>query len=151
MRAFKRECLVALAVGAAAACGGGGGPSPESLTGSWSATKAEIVQVSSPSTKVDLVAMGGTLSLVLTAAKTFTLTVSIPGEPVEQAKGTWSSSSDVLTLTYSLPGPPYGEMQFDMSLSGSTLTLLGASMSYDFNDDGVEEDGKANLTLVRQP
>jgi len=147
---IKRGWFVGLAVGAGVACGGdgGAGPSPQSLVGTWGATKAELVMVSNPSTKVDLVAMGGTVQLVLTTANTFTLTVSMPGEPLEQSGGTWSSG-DVLTLTYT--SGRSGNQQFDISLSGNTLTLTGADTDYDFDDDGVYEAAKVNLALLRQP
>lgn len=151
MTTFMREWAAALAVGAAVACGGSSsGPSAETLTGTWGATKAELVKASSSSTKVDLVAKGGTVRLVLRDNKSFTLTVTEPGEPVEETVGTWSASADVLTLAFSI-GSNSGEMQFDMSLSGGTLSLVGADTGYDFDDDGVDEPAKVNLTMIRQP
>jgi hypothetical protein len=96
------------------------------------------------------VAKGGSVLRVLRDNKSFDLTISEPGEPVDQTSGTWSSSADVLTLAFSI-GSISGTMQFDMSLSGSTLSLSGADTSYDFDDDGVEEPAKVNLTMARQP
>ena len=150
MTTFKRGWAAALAVGAAVACGGSSGPSPQTLAGTWGATKAELVKASSASTKVDIVAKGGSVLLVLRDNKSFNLTFSEPGEPVQDMSGVWSSSTDVLTLAYT-SGPFSGEMQFDMSLSGSTLSLLGADTGYDFDDDGVDEPAKVNLTMVKQP
>jgi hypothetical protein len=147
---IKRRWLVGMAVGAGIACGGDGGtgPSPETLVGTWGATKAEFVSVASPSTKVDLVAMSGTVQLVLTAAKTFTLTVTVPGAPDEVSAGTWSSS-DILSLTFT--SGHAGTMQFQLNLSGNTMTLSGADAEFDFNQDGVDEPAKLNLVLQRVP
>ena len=147
MRTLKRTWLMGLATTALSlACGGGNGtgPSPETLTGTWQATKAEMVSQANPATKVDLVALGGQVRLVLTGSKTFTLTVSMPGDPDEITTGSWSSSVDLLTLAYAS-----GAWQFSMTLSGDPLTLSGADAEYDFNDDGQDEPAKINLVMVR--
>jgi hypothetical protein len=141
----KVGVLLAVALGGAAACGGGTGPSADSLVGTWRATKAEVVSVANPSTKVDLVATGGAVRLVLTEAKTFTLTVTTPGGSDEITTGTWSSSVDVLTMIH-----PYGTWQCDMTLSGTTLRLDGAQDSYDLDGDDVEEPVQWYLTLNRE-
>lgn len=150
MRTLKRGWLVGLALAAGVACGGGSGPSPRSLSGKWKATTAEVVSTSNSSRKTDLVANGGTVLLVLDQGGSFALTVSVPGDPVQQSGGTWSSSVDVLTLTYT-SGPNSGNSEFEMNLSGDTLTLNGADLDFDFEDDGVFEAAKLNLRLARQP
>jgi hypothetical protein len=146
MKVFHWPWPVAL-LGAVGACGGDGGtgPSAASLAGTWRATQAQLVSVANPSTQVDLVAMGGTVRLVLSDAQTFTLTVLMPAEPDDITTGSWSSSIDVLTLTYGS-----GSMQFDMTLSGNTLTLTGANGDYDFNGDDTDEPAKISLTLTRE-
>ena len=149
MTMFKREWAAALAAFAAVACGGSSGPSPQTLAGTWGATKAELVKASNSATRVDVVAKGGTVQLVLRDDKSFDLTISEPGKPVEQTSGTWSSSSDVLSLSFTF-GSISGRMEFDMSLSGGTLSLSGADTGYDFDDDGVEEPAKVNLTMVKK-
>lgn len=144
----KRMVLAAACASALVACDDGTGPSAEELAGTWNATKAELVSVANPSIRLDVVALGGTVQLVLNENKTFTLTSTLPGEPAEVASGTWSSSVDQLTLTFT--SGLSGDMQFDMALSGDTLTLGGADDDFDFNDDGVEEPAKVYLTLARQ-
>lgn len=129
----------------AVACSDDTGPSEGELTGSWLATKVELVSVANPATKIDLVALGATVRLVLAASNTYTLTLIVPGEPQEVQTGTWSASKDVLTLSDS-----DGDQQFDMSLNGNTLILTGASGEFDFNDDGVDEAATVNVTLVRE-
>lgn len=152
MANLKRNLLAAVAAGAIVACGGSSGPSADSLVGTWIASPAhastfvEFVDKSNPSAKVELIALGGTVTLTLKQDKTFTLTVSIPGQSPEADQGTWSSSSDVLTLTYS----PTSNMQFDLGLSGNTLSLGGADAPFDVNDDGVEESTKLSVKMVRQ-
>lgn len=149
MSTFRMQLLAALTVGAGMACGGGSGPSAEALTGRWNATKAEFVLKADPSTKVDVVATGGAVSLLLNQDKSFTLTVTAPQESPEVMTGTWSSSADVLTLTFQTG--LNGNMQFDMSLSGNTLSLIGADAPFDVDDDGVEEETKLNVSMIRQP
>jgi hypothetical protein len=148
MRTLTRTWLMAAAATTMVACGddGGTGPDPETLVGSWRATKAELVSVANPATKVDLVAQGATVLLVLTEAKAFTLTLTVPGQPAEVTTGTWTSSQDLLSLNYS-----GGNWQFDLVLSGNTLTLSGANGEWDFNDDGIDDPVKVNLILARVP
>jgi len=145
MRASTKVWWLGAAAAMAVACSDDTGPSEDELTGSWLATKVELVSVANPATKVDLVALGGTVRLVLSASNTYTLTLVVPGEPQEVITGTWSASEDVLTLT-----DDDGDLQFEMSLSGDTLTLSGADAEFDFNDDSIDEPAKVNLTLVRE-
>ncbi|HEY5676301.1 MAG TPA: hypothetical protein VIR81_05930 [Myxococcales bacterium] len=99
---------------------------------------------------MDLVAMGGTVRLVLSENKSFKLTITEPGEPVQEMVGTWAAVADELTLSYTI-GSNAGAMQFAMTMSGATLGLAGADTDYDFDDDGVSEPAKVNLTMVKQP
>ncbi len=147
----KRDLFLALAVGASVAgsSGGGGGPEPGSLNGTWGATKAELVDSSSPSTKVELVAAGGSVSLALAESGSWALTVSPADQATRQLTGTWSTSGEVLTLAFA--PPMQGEMQFDMTLSGTTLILEGGHVPYDVNSDGVVEGAILNMILVRLP
>lgn len=144
----RRGLVLAVAAAGAMACGGGDGtgPSVESLVGTWRATKAEIVSVANSSTKIDLVTSGATVHLVLTAAKAFTLTMSMPGQPDDVTIGTWSSSRDMMRMVYGTNSA----WECDMTLSGNMLTLNGADTDYDFNDDGVDEPAKWYMTLVRE-
>ena len=132
-----------------AGCGDddGTGPSPESLTGTWQATKAEMVSAANPSLKIELISLGATLELVLSTNQAFTMTATIPGEPPEVQTGTWSSSSDVLVLK---PSGQTFDWTFDMTLTGTTLTLSGAHVEFDLNDDGVDDEAILNLVMQRQ-
>ena len=132
------------------ACGGddGSGPSATELAGTWVATRYELISVANPSTKVEVIALGGEMTMTLLAGGTFTLTAQWPSEPAETFTGTWTASADVFTLVF-VTGRS-GDMQFDMSLSGNTLTLSGANTDFDFNGDDVMEAAKVNLVLTRQ-
>ena len=148
MRKGIRLLAAAFAV-LAGACGDGGtGPDEEELTGTWRATKMEYVSVANSSQKVDVVALGATVTLVLDSDGTYTLTTAVPGQGQEILSGTWSASTDVLTCQWS--GQYSGEMQFEMSLSGDTLTLSGAHTDFDINGDDVDEEARLNMVLARQ-
>jgi hypothetical protein len=128
--------------------GGNGpvGPSPTGLPGTWRATRAEYSIRATPNVKVEVVARGTSIVLVLDAAGTFTLTSTDPGAPPETIAGTWSASIDVLTLR----GPAVGESQFSFDLGGNTLTLTGGHMLYDVDGDGVDDEASLTMTLARQ-
>jgi len=136
-----------LFLGAAVACGGDGvGPSPDEIAGTWTATKVEYVSVSQPVQTVDLIAQGGTATLVLNAAGTYTFTLTPNGEPTVVDNGDWELDGDIITV---MPNGTNFELQFDVALSGNTLSLSGADTEYDFDADQQNEDAKLNLVLVR--
>lgn len=141
-----RSLIVMLVAALAAACGGGGsGAAPAELVGSWGATRLEFVSAAAPTTRVEVIAQGASLTVVLSEGGTFEETLQVPGEPDEDRSGAWSASSDILTLTYS----PTSSMQFGYTLAGDTLTLGGADGEFDFDDDGSDEAAKVNVTLTR--
>jgi hypothetical protein len=150
-----RTQLAVLVAGAtlAGACGGGDGSftsasqATETLAGTWRATKAEYTSRSNSSLKVDIVAQGAVVTLMLESGGTFRLTITDPGLPGNTLTGTWSASRDVLTIVQSGQS---GQTQFDMALSGATLTLTDGHVLFDINDDGVGEECALDMTLTRQ-
>ena len=152
MWSLKRARVVGIAgiIGVVGCGSSSTGPSPESLTGTWNATQAQIVDINNNANRVDLVTMGGTLQLVLDAGGTWTMTISMPGVLDDDVRwGNWTST-DVLTLSFDPACGYYGEMQFDATLNGNTLTLTGGHTPYDFNGDGIaNEEGIMTLILVR--
>ena len=133
----------------APACGGGGGsspaaPTPQTLEGTWRATKAQFVSVNNASRQVDIVAQGSTLTLVFSGTN-YTRTMTEPGQPPDVQTGTWSASTDVMTLR---PSGVTWSIQFEMTFNGNSLTLNGGSVEFDFT--GNFEQAKLYMTLVRQ-
>jgi hypothetical protein len=153
MRAF-RGVLVALAA-LSGGCGGGDGDgsftsasqATETLAGTWRATKAEFINRSNSSQRVDLVAQGSVVVLVLEAGGSFRLTITDPGQAGNVLAGTWSASRDVLTIRQT---GQTGESQFDMSLSVSTLSLNNGHILFDIDDDGAGDECLLNMTLTRE-
>ena len=114
---------------------------PESLLGTWDATKVEFTRVANAQDKVDVIALGGTLVMTLSANDVCTGTFTVPGTAPENLVGTWTVSADVFTLHWT---GDTGNTQFDMSRSGDILTLTGGDVDYDF---GVGDEA-AKLTVV---
>jgi len=130
MRKTALFVLVALAIIGALSCKDSTtGPSPQGLSGTWKATKAEYVSAADSSKKVDIVAQGSTLTLVLETGS-FTLTITDPGEAPSVTTGTWTSSSDTLTLA---PSGTSFTWMFNMTQSGNNLTLSGGHVQFDFS------------------
>jgi hypothetical protein len=132
------------------ACGGTNGSNPaaptaQTLEGTWRATRAEYVSVANSSKRADVVAQGTTVTMVF-AGSNYTFTQTDPGKAPQVQTGTWSASVDMMTLR---PTGVSWSLQFDMTFSGNNLTLNGASVEFDFAANGVVEQAKLNLTLVR--
>ena len=68
MKTILGAFVAAAAVTALAGCGSPGGPTPPEngqVTGTWTASSATYVSVADPNKRVDLVAQGSTVMLVL--------------------------------------------------------------------------------------
>ncbi len=117
------------------------------ITGTWNATLVQYTSTADPSKSVDLIADGGTLSIVITAGMNYTLTVSFPGEPVEAEQGTVSLADDVVTID---PAGPDVQFDFDFALSGDTMTLTSDDEEFDFDGDDIDEPAMLLVVLPRQ-
>jgi hypothetical protein len=154
MRMSRGTVLLGLAAALlAAGCGSDEGtgsttsPTALSVVGTWKATRAEFVSATNSSLRVEVVAGGTSVMLVLESGGTYRQQVTDPGEQGETTTGTWSATKDVLTLT---PTGMSWNMQFDMTVSASILTLNGGHVEFDVDRDGVDEEALAYLTLARQ-
>src|SRR5512141_2872695 len=96
MNARRFLAVVASAL-VAMACSGGGSTSSSDLVGTWNVTKYELVSTASPATKVELISIGASSTVVLKSDGTYQMTMKTPGQPDENITGTWSASSDILT------------------------------------------------------
>jgi hypothetical protein len=116
------------------------------------ASKIEFASTTSPSTKVDIVALGA--SGVLTVSENGTWTLMVTGAACTWAfcganlGGTWSATSDELTL--SLTSGFAGEWQFGYDLAGDALTLSGAHSEFDVDGDDQDEEVTMTWAFARQ-
>jgi hypothetical protein len=132
---------------AIAACGGdgGSGPSPSELAGTYSLTRCEYVSTTGLGT-VDLIAGGGTGTLVLTTDSLFLNVTPSSGTPVVLAATYEVRGIDLIRVT---PAGASWYWAWDMTRSGNTLKLTGADAEYDFNHDALGEPAKWNLEGTR--
>jgi hypothetical protein len=148
-----RFAVVAAAALLSAGCGGGDSgftsatEATQTLAGTWLASRAEYTNRSNSSQRLDIVARGSTVTLVLEAGGSFRLTIVDPGEPGNTVTGTWSASRDVLTIVQTGVS---GETQFDMTFSGNTLALENGHVLFDIDGDDVGEECELDMTLTRQ-
>ena len=131
----------------------------EDFVGTWQATKAEawrVVQVGAGFVEVagsrrDLMAEGGTVTLVLeggqtdNAAPRYTITVTMPGGKTGVDTGGWiytefhDGRPQIDFYSASIPDPDYGGISgFYVALSDNTLTFWDSGLTflpYDFGWD----------------
>lgn len=141
-----RIFAIALMGAAAIACGDDDEPSIESISGTWSIEKYEFVNAANTAERVDLVALGLTGTVNLNDNGQYVATITEPGFDPETVTGTWSYTADTFTLQETGSS---GNSQFDMDVGNDVLTLTGADAEFDFDDDGIPEPAKWNVTLER--
>ncbi len=146
MRASAAMVLVVCGVGLVGACAKEGtAPSQSELAGTWRVQKWEYVSTQGLGT-ADLIAGGGSGTLVLTA-DTLRLSVTpASGAPLNFTATYQVSGIDLMVVT---PAGATWYWAFDMALSGGTLTLSNGAAQYDFNGDTQLEDAKWNLVMAR--
>jgi hypothetical protein len=143
MRDPRTVTLASLAAALVLACGPSG-PSEEELVGTWRADRIEYVSTSGLGS-VDIVPLGGGLTLELDADGTAVLTFTRVGGHVDVIPGTWESSIDVLKFILG----PGSDWSWDMSMETGRLHLSGIGTSWDFDGDGTQDQADWNLVLTR--
>lgn len=149
MRAWWKGALVAAGLVAAGACGGGdggNGPSAAEITGTWNLTKMLYVNVANQQQSIDLVAQGGTGDLVIDPNKSYTLTLTLPGQAPLIETGAWDLSGDIFSATPT--GMPFS-WDFDVTVTATTLRLAGADVEFDIDDDGTDEAARLTIEATR--
>jgi hypothetical protein len=118
-------------------------PKPEQIAGTWTATRAEYVSKTT-SSRVDLVAAGGSVTLLLETAGSYTYVEIAHGVAPDTTVGRWKATGDVMEFTPE--GSPFSVM-FDLGYSGNALNLTGGDVLHDFGSGGEESD--LNLAFSR--
>ncbi len=121
------------------------GVEPDDLAGTWTATAMVFTSAADPTTSVDLVPEGATLTLVLGAEGSYSFIYDSPWEATEDEAGVYEVSGHTLTLSITGTGSPDA---WEISRNGDTMTLTDSAEVFDFVD-GVEEDATLVVTLVR--
>jgi len=144
----KRAILAGLFGAALAACGSDStGNSIPNIVGTWRATKFEFVSVANAATKVDLIAAGGTGTIVISSNGSFSTTLTAPGQTPLVSTGTYVETATTLTITITNP-PPTEVATFAMAVSGNAMVLTGAQVTFDFGSGDVP--AYLNINLTRQ-
>jgi len=137
--------LMALTLMGACTDDGATGVEVDDLAGTWTATAMVFTSAADPTTSVDLVPEGATLTLVLGAEGSYSFIYASPWEPTEDEAGVYEVSGHTLTLSITGTEDPEA---WEISRNGDTMTLTDSAEVFDFVD-GVEEDATLVITLVR--
>ncbi len=117
------------------------------IAGTWNATSAVfMLAADGPAVEVNIVDAGGTATLVIQSNGRFTFTTTLPGEAPDVTTGQLGFDEDLLVVIYD--DDPDDFEFFGIQLSGTALSLGGPG-TYDFDGDGVEENARIELELVR--
>ena len=117
------------------------------LAGTWDATEAEFQSLDNPLLRFDLVALGGSLTLTVSANGDYEATIQPPGEAPETETGTVTVVGNVIELN--VDGVPES-VEFDFTLVGNTLTMVTESEGFDFDGDDIDDPARLTLVLVRR-
>lgn len=143
MRRMQLAALAALPI-LAMGCKDTTGITIETLAGTWNATQFQFTNTADPTQTVDVIALGVTFTIVVSANGDYAATMQEPGELPEVEEGTVSIVGDVITVSESGQGSP---TPFSAVRSGNTLTLTNTDEEYDFDEDGGEEPASLRIVL----
>ena len=125
------------------------------LAGTWNATSLTFSfsgtgTVPDPNS-YDVIADGGTATMVVQSNGRFTLTVMPMGEPAESFGGRmYFEDGEFFAIQFD-DDPPDDPTYFGATLSGNTFSLNGGpdTAEWDFDGDGIDESASVNLVLVK--
>jgi len=125
----------------------GDGISINDIAGNWTATRAFFSRAATgPALAVEIVALGGTATLMIQTNGRFTFTTTLPGEAPLVTTGQLGFDEDLLVVIYD--DEPDDFEYFGIQSSPTTLSIQGLA-GYDFDNDGTEEEARLELDLVR--
>ena len=147
MRWRMSVLAVVLFLPMAAGCGDDdpAGPDAEEITGAWQATKVEYTTPGG-NPVVDLIALGGSASLLLDPDGSLAYTVTPAGAVPTVTEGVWELEGDIMTVTPD--GMPFS-WQFEVEYAGDELALRGADVEFDLDGDDEDDPAKLNLEFIR--
>lgn len=121
---------------------------PNDLEGTWVASVWELTNPANASQSVDMLAAGGSMTIVFRSDGTFTSTILDPNETVPDVDtGTYEVVGSALTIAESGQGSP---TLFQAVRDGNTLTLTSSDEDYDWDDDGTDDPANMRIVLNRQ-
>ena len=113
----------------------------------WTATRAFFSRAATgPALAVEIVALGGTATLMTQTNGRFTFTTTLPGEAPVVTTGQLGFDEDLLVVIYD--DEPDDFEYFGIQSSPTTLSIQGLA-GYDFDNDGTDEEARLELDLVR--
>ena len=113
------------------------------ISGNWKATGANY---SYDTLFFDVIAEGGSVSLVIESNGRFTFILKLPEEADNVSAGQLGFDDEWLAITYDEDPGEYEYFYID--LTNGILTLRGAA-EFDFEGDGKEEPANIDLVLIR--
>ena len=117
------------------------------IQGSWNATRAEFdIAGTGTSMAIDIVAAGGTVTLVIQSNGRFTLTITQTGQTPEISTGQMSFDEDLLVVEFD-DSP--GESEFFGIQSTATTLSINGQTEFDLDDDGTDDPARVELDFVR--
>ncbi len=145
MRKAIGSLLLAAALGA---CSDSTGLEPNDLAGTWVASVWVFTNPANTSQTADIVALGGSFMLVLSADGTFTSTIQEPGDDLPDVDtGTYEVVGSLITIAESGQGSP---TEFQAVRDGDSMTLTTSEEEYDWNDDQVDDSASMRIVINRQ-
>jgi len=137
---------------------GGGDPAPD-FSGVWEATEFMMVSQEESSSRIDLIAMGGGITVAIQPQGGFSGTVLLPSALTGQPASTTLPVSGVirvanpetLRIDFVPEVPPlFVSMDPSFELIGDVLTVVDPTADFDFDQDGVEEPAVFQGVLERK-
>lgn len=121
--------------------------SMDEIAGTWNATRASFsLAADGPAVELEVVAAGGTVTLVIQANGRFTLTIVLPARSPEVSTGQLGFDEDLLVVSYDEDPEDY-EL-FGIQATETTLSISGPS-EFDFDGDGTDEAAIVELDMER--
>jgi hypothetical protein len=115
------------------------------FVGDWMADSWVFTDLANPMTTYDMIADGGSFSMTIVDDGTFSYSMTFPGETTENSTGTWEIFGDMLVITDDADG---WQSAMQYTVGTGTFTMFSNDDSFDFDEDGTDEDALLLITMV---
>ena len=153
---FTRTAVAALMIGSLAmsACSDDDedptGPEVSQFAGAWTATNIRYTSQSTPSRTLDATQVGGALTMQITAAGSFSGSITIPGVGTLPLSGQITLEGDnEAEVDFQPDSPAIDDFTATYTLNGNTVVFTNPDASFQFPGQAAAEASVVVITMVR--
>jgi hypothetical protein len=117
------------------------------IVGTWNATRWEFTNDADPSEKVDVIERGVTATVTVQSDGRYALLITLEDGSTDPSAGVLQTVGEYLVARDDVDPEPEA---FSCALAGDVMALTSTNTSYDFDEDGLDENASYTVRWERR-